>query len=107
MLNRKQVMSFLFYLFDHTSLYKSILNILLDRLREVKSKSTFVTGNNGNNINNVVNNNDDDITFISIHVRRTDYAGFLSTFVNLSLADETYFDVATDYFRKRYKVNLF
>ena len=71
------------------------VSIFLARLREVKSKSTFGSDNKLD---------DDEVTFISIHVRRTDYAGFLSTFVNLSLADETYFNVATDYFRKRYKV---
>jgi len=45
-----------------------------------------------------------DITFVGIHVRRSDYAHHLSILYNLAYVDDNYFAKATHYFREKYKV---
>ena len=43
-------------------------------------------------------------TFISIHVRRTDYSHHLSVLYNMTFVDNGYFENATNYFRNKLKV---
>ena len=44
------------------------------------------------------------VTFISIHVRRTDYPKHLSTYFNASYLDNDYFDRAITICKERYVV---
>ena len=45
------------------------------------------------------------VTFISIHARRTDYQRHMSVLYNMSHVDETYFRRAIDYYSTRYHVS--
>ena len=47
-----------------------------------------------------------EVTFVSIHVRRSDYANHLSVLYNLTYVDDDYFKKATQYFRDKYKVSF-
>jgi hypothetical protein len=47
-----------------------------------------------------------EVTFVSIHVRRSDYANHLSILYNLSYVSDDYFKKATQYFREKYQVML-
>jgi hypothetical protein len=45
-----------------------------------------------------------DITFVGIHVRRSDYAHHLSILYNLAYVEDAYFSKATQYFREKFRV---
>jgi hypothetical protein len=45
-----------------------------------------------------------DVTFVSIHVRRTDYAHHLSVLYNISFVDIDYFNTTVQVCRQKYKV---
>ncbi len=46
-----------------------------------------------------------DVTFISIHVRRTDYAHHMSVLYNLSYVTISYFQDAIHYYKSNYNVS--
>ncbi len=46
------------------------------------------------------------LTYISIHVRRADYARHLSILYNMTFVDIDYFVNATKYFNNNFQVNL-
>jgi len=65
--------------------------IVILRLSEAKKVSTY--------------RNDDDITFISIHNRRTDYGPLLKVMAgNHELISKEYFSRAVSYYKAKYKV---
>lgn len=47
------------------------------------------------------------MTFVGVHVRRTDYISYLWRTRHASLADESYYKQAMNYFRAKYKPVLF
>ena len=47
------------------------------------------------------------VTFVSVHVRRTDYAHHLSVLYNMTFVEDKYFNQTIELCRKRYKVNSF
>ena len=50
------------------------------------------------------NNN---LTLVSIHVRRTDYAHHLQVLFDLKYVEEEYFKNATDYYKNKFNVSDF
>ena len=48
----------------------------------------------------------ENITFVSIHVRRTDYAHHMSVLFNLTYVEDSYFFNAIQYFRKNFDVRI-
>ena len=46
------------------------------------------------------------VTLVSIHVRRTDYAKHLDDWYELSHVDVSYFQRAVDHFRQKFEVNF-
>ncbi|KAF4522847.1 hypothetical protein B566_EDAN008165 [Ephemera danica] len=48
-------------------------------------------------------NDTQNLTYIGVHVRRTDYKGYLWRTRKMNLADAAYFHRAMDYFREKYK----
>jgi hypothetical protein len=47
-----------------------------------------------------------DVTFISIHVRRTDYAHHMSVLWNMSYVNTSYFHDAIKYYKSNYNVSV-
>ena len=71
--------------FDHCD----VINFSLSRLTLIKNQSSH---------------RDAEVTFVSIHVRRTDYARHLKVLYNASFVQSDYFDRAIKLCRDRYKV---
>jgi len=49
----------------------------------------------------------DNITFVSIHVRRTDYAHHMSVLYNMTYVEDSYFSHAIQYFKNKFDVRIF
>jgi len=65
------------------------------RLHDVVKLFKNSTGFSGSNL---------DITFISIHVRRTDYSVYLREFFGMKYVSSKYFKKAMDFYRSKFKV---
>ncbi len=68
----------------------------------------FLTFRLENLAQNFTNGSEDlsDVTFISIHVRRTDYAHHMSVMYNMSYVNTSYFHDAINYFKSNYNVSV-
>jgi hypothetical protein len=52
----------------------------------------------------LVSGHDANVTLVSMHIRRTDYAHHLSVLFNMTLVEDSYFATAVNHFKKKFSV---
>ncbi|XP_045582891.2 galactoside alpha-(1,2)-fucosyltransferase 1 [Procambarus clarkii] len=100
-----------YYAFDHPC-PKHLIMAYRDKARQVFTFRDEVLNRAEDNINKALQTVNasytrKDVTLITVHVRRGDYAQYIKKHFKMTLLDEVYFKQAFDYFRNRVKNPVF